>query len=205
MVGEKFNRWTIIEYCGSMAVGKSIKNFVRCQCECGNIRKIQLSAVKSGTSKSCGCYTKEMASKSNTTHGLSNTSEYKIWRGMLRRCYNKNRKDYPLYGGRGIKVSDEWVGDFLLFLNDMGFRPSNKHSLDRIDNNKNYCKENCRWSTQSEQMTLCYSSVLIEINGVTKSLPVWLDQFKLKRSTYKTRISKQGMTPAQALTTPLKR
>jgi hypothetical protein len=83
----------------------------------------------------------------------SSLPEYESYKGMKKRCYNPNSQDYYNYGGRGIVVCDEWLGKdgFDKFLNDLGFRPSSKHSIDRINSNGNYCKENCRWATISEQ------------------------------------------------------
>lgn len=85
------------------------------------------------------------------THGMSNTPEYKAWFEMKRRCYNKNRKGYKNYGGRGIKVCDRWLESFENFYEDMGDRPSPNHSLDRIDVNGNYEPSNCKWSDRTEQ------------------------------------------------------
>jgi len=90
-----------------------------------------------------------MPNKEN--HGLSNTVEYKAWKRMKNRCYNKNDNRYHDWGGRGIRVCDRWINSFTNFLSDVGLRPSDKHSLDRIDNNGNYEPNNCKWSTGSEQ------------------------------------------------------
>lgn len=85
------------------------------------------------------------------THGLSRSPEYKCWLDMIQRCQNKKNRAYHNYGARGITVSEHWGSSFSNFIKDMGTRPSQKHSLDRIDNNKGYFKENCRWSLRSEQ------------------------------------------------------
>jgi hypothetical protein len=121
-----------------------------CQCECGNIKAVYAASLKSGRTKSCGCLHKKWLTKKNTSHGMSGSPEYRVWCGMRYRCYSPTNFDYPNYGGRGIRVCDRWL-DFLNFLSDMGHRPSNTHSLDRIDGNGHYEPGNCRWATSKEQ------------------------------------------------------
>lgn len=93
---------------------------------------------------------REESGKPGTSHGMSKTKIWYTWMNMKARCYNKNRHDYHQYGGRGIKVCQSWLESFLNFYNDMGNIPDN-HSLDRINNEKNYSKENCRWASKKEQ------------------------------------------------------
>jgi hypothetical protein len=148
----KFGRLTPIVYTGTLESGHAAW---LCRCDCGNEKIIRSASLISGLTKSCGCLQKEIARKSIiksfTTHGMSKSPEYHSWTGMKRRCYYSKGKDYKDYGQRGIRVCDRWVNSFDNFLTDMGLRPSAKHSLNRIDNDGNYCLENCKWSTQAEQ------------------------------------------------------
>ncbi len=109
----------------------------------------------------------------NETHGMSSSVEYNSWCGMKRRCYNKKDKKFERYGSRGIKVSKKWKNSFSHFYKDMGPRPSSKHSLDRIDNNKGYSKDNCRWATQIEQQNNKQKNIRVTFMGMTKTLKEW--------------------------------
>jgi len=126
-----------------------------CQCECGkqfialatNLKK-QIRGIKS-----CGCYMPENVRIANTTHGMYHTTERISWSSMQGRCCNSNNKDYPNYGGRGIFVCDRWLGKdgFVHFIEDMGMKPFPDASIERVDVNKGYSKDNCIWIKVSLQ------------------------------------------------------
>ena len=119
-------------------------------CFCGVEFKAQTADVKNGNTKSCGCYHKARSKETHSTHGLRNHRLYSTWDNMIRRCNNKNFKDYIHYGGRGITVCERWM-DIHSFIEDMYPSFIDGLTIDRIDNDKGYCKDNCRWATMKEQ------------------------------------------------------
>jgi hypothetical protein len=121
---------------------------VKALCDCGKIKTSKFNSLSMGKVKSCGCYRKSF--RPNLTHGMSKTRTYRIWRHMINRCHLENHPRFSEWGGRGIKVCDRWRYSFENFWEDMGEAKGNL-SIDRINNQKGYSKENCRWATLEQQ------------------------------------------------------
>jgi hypothetical protein len=149
-----------------------------CICECGAVKAYRQSHLLDGVSRSCGCLSRETTSNIKRTHGQSQSPEYNIWTLMRDRCGNPLSGSYKDYGGRGIKVCERWAS-FQAFINDMGPRPSLRHSIDRIDNDGPYAPGNCRWATQSVQARNTRKAVIVSLDGVTKPLKDWSDELGL--------------------------
>lgn len=126
--------------------------------------------------------------------------EYQAWSNMLERCRNKNLPNYRRYGGRGIKVCERWLS-FQNFLEDMGRRPSPKHSIERINNDLGYFKENCKWATRVEQCRNMRSNTIMEFNGESRCVAEWAEVYGLSREIVWSRLLR-GWTLERALTTP---
>lgn len=193
IAGKRFGRWLVLSRNGA---SKDRSALWACLCDCGIQKTVKASTLKDGSSKSCGCYGREVASagciKRLTLHGETvgkNSRIYRIWANMLSRCENEKFDSYKHYGARGIKVCDEWHS-FIRFLSDMG-RPSVDQSIDRIDPNGNYSPENCRWASKSTQMNNKRNNVFLEIDGVRKTVAQWsLEPESVKAKTIYHRIKK---------------
>lgn len=145
-----------------------------CQCSCGNTNIVRTSSLTSKSSKalSCGCLSAEKTKERAKTHGMSNTREYVSYQAMVKRCYNKNDPSYQNYGGRGIRVCSSWLQSFEEFYKDMGDRPENT-SIDREDNEGDYCLGNCRWSDKSTQQLNRRNFGISKYRGVS-----WCSHYK---------------------------
>lgn len=173
IAGQKFGRLTAM----SRNWDDARYNYWLFKCECEKIVSVRKTACTTGRQISCGCARDESAvkniskhhrDKGHDTHGFSCHELYDTWRKMKDRCYNESYHAYNDYGGRGIGVCDRWRYNFDSFIEDMGERPEGM-TLDRIDNNKGYQPDNCRWATMREQCNNRRDNVLITAQGVTYS------------------------------------
>ena len=138
--------------------------------------------------------------KFQPTHGMSRTPEFEAWRQLRARCLRPTHRVFNRYKNRG--VCDRWAESFEAFYEDMGARPTAKHSLDRIDNNGPYAPENCRWATWPEQLRNTSQNVNLTHNGKTQCVTAWADETGIKSATLYSRL-KRGWSAERALTAPV--
>lgn len=187
--------------------GKGVR--VRCiaRCMCGDESEYDSTNVTSGNTTKCKDCANKSRSKKHTKHGHnmartkgSCTKSYYTWQAMKRRCLTDYDSKSEYYKGRGITICNEWIESFESFLLDMGEPPTKSHSIDRIDNNKGYCKDNCRWATALEQANNKSNNVKITVNGTTKNLCQWVEISGVQRKTITGRI-KRGWSEHDAVMT----
>jgi len=187
MLDFKFERLTVKRKYG---VNRHRKITWLCECDCGNVVVVAGTELRSGNTGSCGCLHVDIITKhGESALGRNHSAEYRAWNNMKSRCGICRERDFRNYGARGISICDRWKS-FENFLEDMGRRPSNKHSLDRIDVNGNYCKENCRWATLSQQGRNRRNNSVIEINGVKRCIYEWAEISGVKPGTLMARARK---------------
>jgi hypothetical protein len=193
--GKTFGRLTVV---GRDDAPVAIRRDARwvCRCECGNMITTNSSTLRRGTSTSCGCFRREKLLQIHQTHGMTGTTEFRIWSGMLRRCLNAKVPEYNRYGGRGISMCVRWLV-FENFFEDMGQRPPGK-TLDRKDNDGNYEPSNCRWATPREQASNRCNARLIRVNGETKTVLEWAAVLAISPKTIHTRLHR-GWSNERAL------
>lgn len=194
ITGQRFGRLTVLGRAPGLL--KHHRSW-ECRCDCGQIITHRLNRLLTGHSKSCGCL-KSAPNLANATHNMRNTAEYRAYRNMLSRCYYRNTREYARYGGRGIAVCDRWREGFENFFADMGLKPTDQHSLDRIDNDGNYEPSNCRWATRSEQCRNRRSNVIIEYAGRSRSIIEWSEETGLSWATIHKRL-RRGISPEGGL------
>ena len=186
LTGEKIGRLTVV----ARAPNRGKRVYWRCVCECGKQVEVRADMLCDGRQKSCGCYGREMAreralkpSFRNTTHGMSHTRLYTIHCGMMTRCYNKNHMHYRHYGGRGISVCEEWkkFENFSQWASESGY--ADGLSIERIDNDGNYCPENCTWIPINDQPKHRRNNTFITVDGEQMTLSECSIRYNIPLST----------------------
>lgn len=202
LTGQKFGLLLVLRHQGKNKHGK---NLWLCACECGrdnSIKTVEQGKLlrKNFPTRSCGCLVKKHGHAGKT--GRSGT--YKSWESMLARCFSEKSASYKDYGQRGITVCDKWNpakgGSFCNFLSDMGERPKGM-TLERIDVNKNYTPDNCKWATMKEQASNRRNTFMLAFMGKTQSFMAWAEETGIPYATLKKRICAYGWSAERALTT----
>lgn len=201
LTGKRFGQLLVIKKAGR----RKGKTRWECKCDCGKTTVVDYGAIAYGKNISCGCYRYKQLGDRQRIHGFCKTRFYKIFKGLRSRCNNYNQPKYKSYGGRGIKC--EWIS-FIDFKSDM-YTSYQKHlkefgeketTIDRIDNDGNYCKENCRWATLKEQNINTQRSVCITHNGLTKTISEWEEFLNFPSSLLRGRL-RRGWSINRAMTT----
>lgn len=204
LTGRTFNALTVLY----RAENRGHKVMWHCKCACGREIDVWQSHLKEGQ-KSCGCMTKQLISESSKTHGESNTRLYSIWHRMRDRCNNPRQKDYDRYGGRGIQICEEW-NDYEAFKRwaiQAGYdenAPFMQCTIDRINNNKGYSPDNCRWATAKEQANNRSSNHWMTYHGETHNMSEWADITGIDKVTIMSRL-RRGWSDERALSEPVHR
>ena len=192
LTGQRFGRLVAIK-----AVGKDKGKHIlwECRCDCGKTTNVSTTKLTLGRTKSCGCWREERTK----THGKRDTRLYSIWAHMKQRCSNPNVERYPRYGGRGIKVCQEWADDFETFyIWAMANGYQDGLQIDRIDNDGDYKPENCRWVTVKDQCENKSTNIYIEYGGERHTLQEWVQITGIPLSTAYSRY-KAGKPPEEIL------
>ena len=176
-----------------------------CRCDCGAEILKSSRHLLSGHTRSCGCLhserTSAAAKRTHTKHGMRKSSEYSAWQSMRQRCMNPRMIQYRDYGGRGIEVCARWLESFENFIEDMGRKPTPRHSMDRIDPDGPYSPENCRWATPVVQARNQRLNRLVTFQGKTMSVAAWARRVRLPTRLLCKRLA-DGWSPGKAITTP---
>lgn len=196
LINQRFNKLLVIE----RAKNQNDKTMWKCKCDCGNEVFVLTSNLRCNRIKSCGCLKVDKLVKRSTTHNQRHTNLYEVWKTMKQRCYNENNKSYKNYGGRGITICEDWKTNFTSFYNwSMANGYKKGLTIDRIDNNSNYCPENCRWTDRMTQANNSRWNKHIIVNGKDDTLANWLRFYNLTYDKYYKRINK-GFSEQEALT-----
>lgn len=200
-IGRRFGRLVVVGIRRERR-GKRDMIIAHCRCNCGREKDVFWQALADGRVKSCGCLNRELAAmrgRESTKHGGSRTRLYKIYSSMRERCYRPQHMHYANYGGRGIEVCPEWRGDFAAFREwAMSHGYADNLSIDRIDNDRGYSPDNCRWADAKTQCGNRRTCHMLTVDGQTHTLSEWARISGIKNSTIRERL-KRGWSIERAL------
>lgn len=200
LTGQRFGRLVVI---GS--AGRRYKHPLwELKCDCGNTHYCVTASLRSGRTKSCGCLNREQKSQ-NRTHGDSKSKLYHIYHAMLQRCYDKSFKYYDCYGGRGIKICEEWQSyePFRDWALSHGYEDG--LSIEREDVNRDYCPDNCKWIPLSQQANNRRNTLYVEYHGKMVTMRDLADLYGVDRRRLYRRIVKQGWSVEDAINRPIEK
>lgn len=198
--GQRFGRLVLVRLAEPERIIKGKRYYWLCACDCGNEVIVRADKLKSGNTTSCKCVQHSTGAGKGKHNGWR-SPEYVTWLKMKGRCCNESSDKYAEYGGRGIKVCDRWLDSFPAFLEDMGKKPTPAHTIERIDNDKGYSPENCRWATRKEQQRNRRTCHYLTHDGKTLSIAEWAEVTGIVANTIANRIF-NGWSTEQALTIP---
>lgn len=194
LVGKRFGRLVILEF---VRTDKYYNPTWLAECDCGNVVMVRGKNICNGHTQSCGCLKKDK----HTKHGLTRTKLYRTHQGIIQRCNNPKAPGYHNYGGRGIIISEELLS-FTRFCEEVGEPPSDKHQIDRINNDKGYEVGNLHWVTNQENAWNTRRSRLVTFDGITQTIAKWAYEKNMCRQTLTKRLN-NGWSAKEALTTPV--
>ncbi len=198
--GNTYGRWTVLDIHHRDAKHA----YYSCRCECGTVKVVRGGSLTTNKppTRSCGCLAKEWTIKNKTVHGRYRTPENITWMAMIQRCENPKHVGYKYYGARGVVICKRWRESFEAFFEDMGTKPTPKHSLDRKNPNGNYEKDNCRWATNLQQGENMRSNRLLTFNGKTQCVSAWAREVGINNGTVSRRLQR-GWSVERTLTQPV--
>ena len=199
LTGVRFGRWIVV----APEPSHDDRTFWTCRCDCGSVRIVSTQTLRMHLSQSCGCLRANVSSVVNRTHGATNTTEYRAWCGIKKRCYNHATKSYADYGARGIVVCDRWRDSFETFYTDMGQCPPG-HSIERIDNDGPYAPDNCKWASRKEQNSNTRRNVYVTWLNQQMTVSEAARMAGIKRLVLHKRLAR-GWSIDRAMTEPLHR
>lgn len=210
-IGQKFNLLTVVGEGEDIQTHHGLVRTAVCQCDCGNTTITRLHPVRSGATKSCGCWKIQQTKNTMTTHGLTTTKKgkkiYVAWSDIKRRCYDPEHREYKRYGAEGVTLAQEWIDDPVAFSVYVDNLPNFSFgmSVDRVDNDKGYEPGNLRWATKGEQVRnrgknenntsgKCGVTWYLNDTGGTRAIAWWIDGGKTKSKSFSEK--KYGLIPA---------